>query len=277
MSDHHDPNQLDTTDLGWRIQQLRLRRGYQQKALASRAGVDAAFLNRLEHGSSRRSRPKPETVHRLLDALGATPEEREAVFHVETSPPTQVEIEARIAEIAADVDGASDPFILQDERWFRYYINNVGRRMFRLDDDDYRRTVGTHVLAAYVDPEHPLYTRYREEEREYHFARRVIAFKTLYASQQFDRWYLDLERYMRRFPLGRRIWERPEVVAPPMYLLSQEVSYLDASGQKYMLMGSVNFLTKDRRFWLVHLQPMDEETRRLLNSLHDETEAQPPG
>ena len=141
--------------------------------------------------------------------------------------------------------------------------------MYRLDEASYKKTLGTHALAPYVDPEHPLYTVYTDEEREYHFARRVTAFKTLYASQQFDRWYLGLESYLRRFPMGRRIWDHPEVVAPPMYLLSQEVSYHNGAGQKYSLMGTVNILTRDRRFWLVHLQPVDDETRTLLAALED--------
>lgn len=76
MDDALDLSKIDTTDPGWRIQQLRLRYGFQQNEFARKAGIDAGYLNRLEHGAPNRSRPKAKTINKLLDALGATPAER---------------------------------------------------------------------------------------------------------------------------------------------------------------------------------------------------------
>jgi transcriptional regulator with XRE-family HTH domain len=268
LSNHDTQNQIDTTDLGWRIQQLRLRRGLQQKALARLANVDAAFLNRLERGGARRSRPKPETIHRLLDALYATSAEREAVFRVEVSPLSGEEIQAYVAEIAADTERLQEPIMLIDDRWYHWYINGIGRRMFGLSEEEYQRSLGVHTLGAYVDPAQPLYSRYNDERREYHFAQRVLSFKLFFAAQQFDRWYLDVEGYIKSFPMGRKIWDRPEVYAPPTFMLSHEGTYRDPKGRTYRLMGQVDILLKNPRFMLIQLKPQDAETRALLESLH---------
>lgn len=268
MSDQNPLDRPNTTNLGWRIQQLRLRRGLQQKTLARLANVDAAFLNRMERGRSSRSRPKPETIHRLLDALDATPAEREAVFHVEVPPLSEGEIQSCVSEIEADYERAPEPMVLVDDRWNRWYINELGRRMFALSDDEYRRCLGRTTLDAFVDPEQPLYSRYSEEHRELQFAQRLIIFKTFFAAQQFDTWYLAVEDYVKRFPLGRRVWEHPESYVPPIFMFSQEVTMTDPQGRIYMLAAQADILLKSPRFMLVQLRPRDEETRRLLATLH---------
>ncbi|MDQ3929783.1 MAG: helix-turn-helix domain-containing protein, partial [Chloroflexota bacterium] len=236
MSDRgwHDTNSRpNTTDLGWRVKQLRLRRGLQQKALARLANVDAGFLNRLERGGTGRSKPKSETIYRLLDALQATAAEREAVFHVEVPTLPEEQVREFVAEIAAEYELSPDPVVLLDDRWFRRYINRAGRRMYGLTNDEYRRSIGAHVLSAYANPQEPLCSRYLDEERTYHFARRVLAFRMCFANQQFDSWYLDVERYLKTFPVGRSVWENAEEVAAPTFLLSQEVTYQDPQQRIY--------------------------------------------
>lgn len=253
--------------MGWRIQQLRKRRGLQQKALARLAKVDAAFLNRLERGVSRRSRPKPETVRRLLDALQATNAEREAVFHIEAPPLAHEEMEAQVAEIAGDIELAPDPMVLVDDRWFRRYINRMGRRMYGLTGEEYRRSLNVHMLAAYVDPQQPLHSRYLEEERVYHFARRALTFRLYFAGQQFDSWYLDIERYLKSFPIGESVWDNLSTVEPPTFMFSQEVNYQDPQQRIYRLTGRADYLFRNPRFMVLQFWPRDEETRRLLEAL----------
>jgi hypothetical protein len=119
-----------------------------------------------------------------------------------------------------------------------------------------------------VDPEQPLYSRYSEEHREYHFAQRVITFKAFFASQQFDTWYLEVEQFLKRFPLGRRIWEHSESFAPPIFMLSQEVTFRDPQGRTFRFTAHVDILLKNPRFMVVQLRPRDEETRDLLAVLH---------
>ena len=270
MADHTQRdlnNTLEPTDPGWRIKQLRLRRGLQQKELARLANVDAAFLNRLERGGSRRSKPKPETIHRLLDALQATPTEREAVFHVEVPPLSDEEIAAFVAEVGPELELLPGPAVLVDDRWFRRYINGIGRRMYGLTDDEYGRSVNVHTLLAYVDPEQPIYSRYLEAERLYHFARRVLTFRVAFAHRQFDSWYLGVEDALKRFEVGASVWENTEFVVPPTFMLSQEVTYRDSQQRIYRLMGRVDIMLKNPRFMLLQLWPQDDETRLLLDSL----------
>ncbi|MEA2575614.1 MAG: Helix-turn-helix domain [Chloroflexia bacterium] len=270
MSDQLQQDSNRSTDLGWRIKQLRLRRGLQQKALARLANVDAAFLNRLERGGAGRSKPKPETVYRLLDALQATPAEREAVFRVEVPPLSDEEMQSKVAEIAVELEVSPYPTILVDDRWYRRYMNGLARRMYGLTEDEYRRSVNVHTLAAYLEPEQPLYSRSVDEERVYHFARRVATFRTYFADQQFDSWYLAVERYIKRFPVGRAVWENFEnndLAVLPTYLLSQEVTFIDPHGNIYHLMGRGDVLLKNPRFMILQFWPQDDDTRLLLDSL----------
>lgn len=268
MSNRTEYESNRSTELGWRIKQLRLRRGVQQKELARLASLDAAFLNRLERGGAGRSKPKPETIHRLLDALQVTPPEREAVFHVEVPPLSGEELAAQVAEIAAELELSPYPTVLVDDRWYRRYINPLARRMYGLSEDEYRHSVDVHTLYAYVDPAQPLYSRYIEEERVYHFARRVLTFRTYFADQQFDSWHLEVERNIKRFEVGRAVWENTENVVPPTFLLSQDVTYLDPQGRVYRLTGRGDILLKNPRFMILQLWPQDDETRLLLEALH---------
>ena len=71
---------LDPHNLGWRLRALRLRREMTLAELAKLSGLEIAYLRRLERGVLPYAKPNPETVERILDALGATPEEREAVY-----------------------------------------------------------------------------------------------------------------------------------------------------------------------------------------------------
>jgi hypothetical protein len=144
--------------------------------------------------------------------------------------------------------------------------------MLGLSEDEYRRSLGVHTLSAYVDPSQPLYSRYSDEQREYHFAQRVLSFKLFFAAQQFDKWYLDVEGHIKGFPMGRKIWDRPEVYAPPAFMLSYEGAYKDPQGHTYRFMAQVDILLKNPRFMLIQLRPQDAETLALLSSLYGAAE-----
>jgi transcriptional regulator with XRE-family HTH domain len=75
------PHQLDSefsaaASFGTLLRSLRARAGLSQEALAERAGLGVATLKALEH--DQRQRPHPNTLAQLADALGLTPEDREA-------------------------------------------------------------------------------------------------------------------------------------------------------------------------------------------------------
>jgi transcriptional regulator with XRE-family HTH domain len=74
----------------------RERRGLSQNALARRMGVNPAYVNRLEHGG--RGAGNRELVEAAADALGLTPDERDALLAAAGHWP------ARLAEL-----GPRDP------------------------------------------------------------------------------------------------------------------------------------------------------------------------
>src|SRR5687768_11799627 len=146
------PEERNNTDVGWRLQQLRLRRGLRQNELAELAGLDPGYLNRLERGTSRKANPKPDTVNKILDALSASPDERSAVFHVEPPPLTPDEIAAVVSEIEATYEDSEQLVTLVDHHWVRRYHNHTMRRVLGLTDEEYQRTLGEMPIFSLIDP-----------------------------------------------------------------------------------------------------------------------------
>lgn len=57
--------------IGENIRRVRIRKGMSQKELAEKAGMTNVLLNNYEHGMRN---PKAETLKKLADALGVSPE-----------------------------------------------------------------------------------------------------------------------------------------------------------------------------------------------------------
>ena len=78
------------TAFGRELRRLRLRAGFSQEGLAERAGLSARGVSDLERGL--RAAPHPETVRRLAEALGLSPDERLALAgaaHPAALPPSE--------------------------------------------------------------------------------------------------------------------------------------------------------------------------------------------
>lgn len=267
MDDATDLSKIDTTNLGWRVQQLRLRCGFQQKEFARIAGVDAGFLNRLEHGAPNRSRPKAKTISKLLDALGATPAEREAVFHTEVPRLTPEEISKEVADFTQHAEDDDDPMMLIDEHWYRWYMNRIARRVLEFDDYDYAGIIGENILQSYLDPASPFYSHFPDHERAHYFTQRMLAFRAFYAGQQFDRWYLEVVARVKQIPLAAQIWDQLDAVDYPVFLHRQPVRFTNGDRRTFFLDGQLNILMRNPRFAVLTFKPQDEEARQLLDSL----------
>lgn len=63
--------ELKPDDLARNLRILRLLRGFEQRELALKSGVDRSTISRLEHG---RQRIRPKTLGKLANALRVTPE-----------------------------------------------------------------------------------------------------------------------------------------------------------------------------------------------------------
>src|SRR4051794_34529334 len=91
----------DSHNLGWRLRTLRLRRNMTLVELAALSNLDVSYLSRLERDALQNAKPKHDTINRVLDALQATPQEREALYHIEHPPLTRREITLQVLEITS--------------------------------------------------------------------------------------------------------------------------------------------------------------------------------
>lgn len=216
-------------DLGWRLRVLRMRRMMPLTELAQRSQLGIAYLSRLERDTLTNIRPKPSTIGRYLHALGATWEECEAIYHREREPLTIGEIEQQVRETAWIVENDSDPIELSDERWYTWYYNHAARSVLGLTPKEYKLAIGRHLLHATIDPTHPLYSRVPDEDREALFALHAATFKTVFASQEFDKWYQQVVRCIYAFPWAAHIWESPPTNPVPLVLGNFDFTVLSPS------------------------------------------------
>src|SRR5437764_7606224 len=136
----------DSTNLGWRLRVLRNRHDLTLVELAKLTGLDISYLSRLERDSLPNAKPKPDTINKVLDGLGATREEREAVYHIERPPLSGEEITAQVLSIASQEEQSPEPLVLRDEHWFAWYYNCAARAALGLTADEYTRSLGSHLL-----------------------------------------------------------------------------------------------------------------------------------
>jgi len=261
-------DKADTADVGWRLQQLRLRRGLRQNELAEMAGLDPGYLNRLEKGITRKAKPKPETVNKILTALSATPEERAAVVHTEPPPLTANEIETVVDDIRSMYEDHPLPVTLIDYHWVRWYHNRTMRSVLSLTDEEYRNTLGEMPIYSLIDPKSPTYHRIPDDERESAFAIRSQVFKRQFAGQEFDNWYLEIVDKIKQFPWAAEIWDNPPPEAAQQFLDSHDAGiYCPLLCQTLHFRNQLNRLMKDPRFVVVELTCSNDETARLLEVL----------
>lgn len=256
----------DTTDIGWRLKQLRLRHKLTQSDLARLAEIDVSYLSRAESSRTAKPRPKRNTVDKLLDAMGATSREREALFHVEECPLSPSEIDAVVKQIAAVEEDNPLPVTIVDNRWFRRYQNRSMRAVLDLDAERYKLSLGEHVLCSMIDPRSPMYNRFVEDERRRLFAWRSATFKLQFANQEFDSWYREILAQIRQVPWALQIWEDPQEELP-QFLMLQEISFNNPRVGKLNFLTQANQLMRDPRFVMLHMTPQGEETVRLVHEI----------
>src|SRR6476620_5244216 len=66
---------LNTHDIGWRLRTLRIRYGLSLSDVAQRSNLDISYISRLERDALANAKPKPDTINRVLEAIGASPAE----------------------------------------------------------------------------------------------------------------------------------------------------------------------------------------------------------
>jgi transcriptional regulator with XRE-family HTH domain len=259
------PTEVDTHDVGWRFRQLRLRRGLSLASVAALSGKHASQISRLERHKARSGEPKSSTVMELLDAIGATPAESRAVFHVEEPSLTRAEIDAQVKATAVEFERSRSAIALVDDRWYRWYLNTATRALFAIKPEDYEKLVGEHVLMHLIDPASPLYKCYPEADRRRIFSWRVAAFQFHYADQQFDSWYLEVARKIGRFHWAEQIWHSPP--HQPTFADNLVFPMIHPTEGRMMYRSQFNTILRSPRFSLSEVTPADEETAEKVNRL----------
>lgn len=261
----HIHDTRDTSDVGWRIKQLRLRHGFSQVEVAERAGLDNSYLSRLESPGVRKSQPKRETVIRVLEALQATDQERYAVFQVEAPPHTPHEIMMQVMECAEAYEEDPRAFGLFDEHRSLWYLNGTARAIMGFTPEEYGRTIGQNYLVSVIDPENPFYSRFDSERRATLFSMRAAGFKYHFAHEEFSHWYLAMTARIREFPWAAEIWDDPPEIAP--FVDSQLFTLISPLAGKLYVRSQFNNLLVAPRFGFIEWIPADEETYMKISNI----------
>jgi transcriptional regulator with XRE-family HTH domain len=252
----------DTQSVGWRLKQIRLRRGLTQVDLARLAGISNSQVSRLELAGPGGTRPKPSSLERVLGALGVSGDERAALFHVEAPPPSPQEIFDVVRRCAAEYERSDRAIGLLDEHRFIWYFNATARAAQGLTPGRYWRLIGEHTLTAVVDPASPMYGSYPPQEREALFSMRAAAFKQRFAREQFSRWYMRVVQRVRRYEWAARAWDNPSQL--PTYLDNQLFLTTHHTLGDLHLDAQYNTLLRDPRFGLLELTPRDSASAERL-------------
>jgi transcriptional regulator with XRE-family HTH domain len=254
-------------ELGWRLRALRLGRGITLVELAKRAALDASYLSRLERWTFPKAKPKTDTVYRVLHALGADAEECDAVFHIERPVLTREEIDEQVRRTALEHELSAVPVTLADEHWTFCYYNAAARAMMGFTPEEYRKSIGSHMLHSFIDPALPRYSRVPEAERIHAFAWWSKLFQIAFAGQQFDDWYLAVVDRIFDFPWAASVWENPVLTVYSLVLERQNVNVHNPVAGMLRFEAQINRLSADPRFVLSSWTPLDDETAVRLGRL----------
>jgi hypothetical protein len=212
----------------------------------------------LERDALQNAKPKRDTVSRVLDALGAELQEREAVYHIERPPLSPSEISAAVKLVAADLEESPEPSVVADEYWFLHYYNRAARAVFGLASDDYSRTVGAHMLHMIIDPANPRYHSVPDAKREQVFRTRAAMFKRHFASEEFDAWYQKVVARIYEFPWAVAIWEHPDVESAVLTIGRDDIEIMNPVVGTFTCRFELHPLVQNPRFSLATWAPLDE-------------------
>jgi transcriptional regulator with XRE-family HTH domain len=257
-------------NVGRRVRALRLRRELTLVELAALSNLDVSYLSRLERDAIQNAKPKPDTINRVLDALQATQQERDAVYHIERPALTRREITLQVLEIAS-LDEDPEPLLLRDEHWYVWYYNRAARAALGLSEAEYEPSIGAHMLYEIIDPSIPRYSRVPEDTREEAFSLRARMFQLDFAGQEFDQWYQDVVSRVYEFPWAVPLWERP-LTTNSLVIGRQDMLLLNPIAGRLHVRLQLNRLMSNPRFLLTNWTPLDDETANHIAKLRERPE-----
>lgn len=249
------------TSGGQRLRQLREDAGRTQLWVELEAGLGTGYLQRLESG--RVAQPASPTLSRILDALGATYNERRTVmrrfgYRTPTDPPNADELRWARQLVGSQLEAFPFPAYALDclhrlVAWNRSAEDLLA--VSRVDQGDNRSMLEpwfeerSHLGRMVVDP-------------EVFLAALVIAFRFEERRFREEKWSRELVRRLRTIPRFERYWQttasQPPALGAARALLPLRLKPGDGQVLSFRL-SSEPFLDDDR-FRVVYYFPDDPAT-----------------
>lgn len=197
--------------LGGLIKDYRLKKRLSQYDVSLKLGwSDTSRLSKIEQG--RVSKPKRETIDRLIEALDLEEYEKGDFLYTGGYLPTADEIERALSEVKTKIDGWQYPCYLMDFSWRLLYSNvpNLQAINFGKEALEFVNTSKTNILEYSVMPaeQFPCTVEKGDEENTLKpFAiAQIASFKTENYRFQNEDWYKKLVKKLMMYKTFRELW-----------------------------------------------------------------------
>ncbi len=197
--------------LGGLIKDYRLKKRLSQYDVSLKLGwSDTSRLSKIEQG--RVSKPKRETINRLIDALELEEYEKGDFLYTGGYLPTDEEIEMALSLVKTRIDGWQYPAYLMDFSWRLLYCNipNLQAINFGNEALEFVNTSKTSILEYSVMPEDqfPCVVEKGDDENSLKpFAvAQIASFKTENHRFQNEDWYKKLVKKLMTYETFKKLW-----------------------------------------------------------------------
>jgi HTH-type transcriptional regulator, competence development regulator len=256
---------------GGYLRSIRERRGWTLDELARRFHSDRANMHRIERGNSR---PRYETVSRLVEALEATSNEAIALYERAgyQAPlwPTSTEDFATLRkEVSADwFEDGPPATVVTDAFWTVWHANATFARL--LTRSEPAKLTGLHYITICLDPDYgfrdALSRLAKDEDIEMFLTVVVARLRRRIEAKQGGVKSDDDFAHLVELPGFRDLWSR---AGAGHYAASDVLSgliRLKLRDGGCLIVGSATVI-RDRRFLFTHYLPIDEKTAMALSAL----------
>lgn len=213
--------------LGGLIKDYRIRKRISQLDIALKMGwKDTTRLSKIEQG--RVSKPKRETIDKLLESLDLDEFERGEFLYNSGYPPTQAEIDKALAEMGPRIDAWPYPAYLMDFTWKVHFTNIPNLDSFVLSHSlkDPGNEVEMHALELPFLPKDIITVDVWKGEDENHLRTydiaQIAAFKTENYKFQNESWYKNTVKKLMKYDKFRELWPKVGVKEYHKKLLDYE-------------------------------------------------------
>lgn len=260
--------------LGGLIKDHRIRHRISQLDISLAMGwKDTSRLSKIEQG--RVSKPKRETVDRLLDALGLGEFEKGEFLYNSGYPPTEKDIQKAINEVGSKIDDWPYPAYLLDFTWKVLYTNIPNLDSFNMPHSykDQIAKMGFTSLEFPFMPKDIITVEVWKGEDEnslkpYDIAQ-IAAFKTENYKFQDESWYKKTVQKLMKYDHFRELW--PKIGVEKYHKKLMDYEFKRIKGNYKGKIRTLNFHVFTNRIiaypqlQVTMFHPADEATKKFFN------------